>query len=111
MSEHEHNHSHNHEHGDDCGCGHDHSHDEEIVVAFSDEEGNEKEMVLVQTFDVGEEVYALLLERNNPEADGFILRLEEEDGETVLVNIEEEAEWERVEAAYNELVAAQSEEE
>lgn len=106
MSEHEHNH--NHAHGDHAG--HDHSEDEEIVVAFSDEDGNEKEMVLVQTFDVGEDVYALLLERNNPEADGFILRLEEEDGETVLVNIEEEEEWTKVEAAYNELVAAQGEE-
>ncbi|CAM3308746.1 MULTISPECIES: DUF1292 domain-containing protein [Saccharibacillus] len=106
MSEHEHNH--NHAHGDHAG--HDHSEDEEIVVAFSDEDGNEKEMVLVQTFDVGEDVYALLLERNNPEADGFILRLEEEDGETVLVNIEEEEEWAKVEAAYNELVAAQGEE-
>lgn len=107
MSEHENNH--NHVHGDHSG--HDHSEDEEIVVAFSDEDGNEKEMVLVQTFDVGEDVYALLLERSNPEADGFILRLEEEDGETVLVNIEEEAEWAKVEAAYNELIAAQSEQE
>ncbi|MXO80742.1 DUF1292 domain-containing protein, partial [Paenibacillus sp. OT2-17] len=47
----------------------------------------------------------LLLERGNPEADGIILRMEEENEEMVLYNIEDEDEWKRVEAAYSELVA------
>ncbi|WP_223066426.1 DUF1292 domain-containing protein [Paenibacillus caui] len=101
---------HKHEHGEACGCGHDHDHEhEEFVLTLTDEEGNEVEMALVETFDVGENVYALLLERNNPEADGIILRLEEQEEEMVLLNIEDEAEWARVEEAFNELVAAQDE--
>lgn len=100
MSDHKH---------DDCGCGHDHSHDhehEEFVLTLTDENGKEVEMVLVETFNCDDRVYALLLERNNPEADGVILRIEEEDEEMVLYNIEDEAEWERVQQAYEELVAA-----
>lgn len=101
---------HKHEHDEACGCGHDHDHDhehEEFVLTLTDEKGNDVEMVLVETFDVGEKLYALLLERENPGADGVILRMEEEDEEMVLYNIEDEEEWNAVEAAYNELVAAQ----
>ncbi len=95
---------HNHEHGEACGCGHDHEH-EEFVLTLTDENGKDVEMVLVETFDVEEKIYALLLERNNPEADGIILRMEEENEEMVLYNIEDEEEWAKVEAAYNELVS------
>ncbi|GAB6929691.1 hypothetical protein JCM10914A_36740 [Paenibacillus sp. JCM 10914] len=98
---------HKHEHGDACGHDHDHDHDhEEVVLTLTDEEGKEVEMVFVESFDVGEKQYALLLERGNPEADGVILRMEEENEEVVLYNIEDEAEWNEVEAAYNEMVAA-----
>ncbi|MBP1904451.1 uncharacterized protein YrzB (UPF0473 family) [Paenibacillus turicensis] len=101
---------HNHEHGEACGCGHDHGHDhdhehEEFVLTLTDEHGNDVEMVLVETFDVADKLYALLLERNNTEADGIILRLEEENEEMMLYNIEDEAEWALVEEAYNKLVA------
>ncbi|ANS75039.1 hypothetical protein AWM70_10845 [Paenibacillus yonginensis] len=99
---------HNHVHGENCDHDHDHEH-EEFVLTLTDEEGNDVEMVLVETFDVADNVYALLLERNNPEADGIILRLEEQDEEMVLTNIEDEEEWARVEEAYNELVSAQDE--
>lgn len=101
-----------HNHDDNCGCGHDHSHDhehEEFVLTLTDENGKEVEMVLVETFNCDDRVYALLLERSNPEADGVILRIEEEEEEMVLYNIEDEAEWDRVQEAYNELVAAHEE--
>lgn len=114
MSEHNHDHDHDHSHSHSHSHSHDHDHDhdhdhehEEFVLTLTDEEGNDVEMVLVETFDVGEKVYALLLERNNPEADGIILRLEEQDEEMVLLNIEDEEEWARVEEAYNELVSSQ----
>lgn len=101
--DHNHNHDHHHHHHDH---DHDHDHDhEEFVLTLTDEDGNDVEMVLVETFDIGEQVYALLLDRNNPEADGVILRMEEENEEMVLYNIEDEEEWARVEEAYNELVA------
>lgn len=89
MSDHEHHHD-EHEH-------------EDIVVTMTDEDGNEREMVLAFTFDVEEQVYAVLLDYNDPEEEGVIMRLEEEDGDTVLVNIEDDEEWERVVSIYNEL--------
>ncbi|ANF97651.1 DUF1292 domain-containing protein [Paenibacillus bovis] len=99
-------------HVHDENCNHDHEHDhehEEFVLSLTDEEGNDVEMVLVETFDVGEKLYALLLERGNPEADGYIMRLEEEEDGMVLENIEDEAEWQAVEQAYAELVAESEE--
>jgi len=97
-----------HVHDENSNHDHDHEHDE-FVLSLTDEEGNDVEMVLVETFDVGEKLYALLLERGNPEADGYIMRLEEEDDGMVLENIEDEAEWKAVEQAYAELVAESEE--
>ncbi len=101
-----------HVHDENCNHDHDHEHDhehDEFVLSLTDEEGNDVEMVLVETFDVGEKLYALLLERGNPEADGYIMRLEEEEDGMVLENIEDEAEWKAVEQAYAELVAESEE--
>lgn len=98
MSEHKH---------DDCGCGHDHDHDHEHEAIFelTDEDGNIHEMVMVYQFESDQQAYAVLLDRNDPEADGIIFRIEEEDGEAFLVNIEDEDEWNKVVAIYNEIVA------
>ncbi|HUC93348.1 MAG TPA: DUF1292 domain-containing protein [Paenibacillus sp.] len=100
-----------HKHGDDCGCGHDHDHDhehEEHVFLVEDEEGNEREMVMVYTFESEEKVYAVLLDRNDPEADGVIFRIEEENDEAFLVGIEDDAEWDRVTRIYEEIAQQES---
>ncbi len=95
-----------HVHDENCNHDHDHDHEhEELTLTLTDEDGNDVEMVLVETFDVGDKLYALLLERGNPEADGYIMRLEEEEDGMVLANIEDEAEWKAVEKAYEELVS------
>jgi uncharacterized protein YrzB (UPF0473 family) len=94
---------HNHNHGDDCGCGHDHDHDEEVFVV-TDQDGNEHEMVMVYTFEVKEQAYAVLLDRNEPESDGVIFRIEEENEEAFLASIEDEEEWNRVVKVYEELM-------
>ncbi|CAJ1314338.1 DUF1292 domain-containing protein [Paenibacillus sp. PK4536] len=94
-----------HVHDENCNHDHDHDHEaEEYVLTLTDDEGNDVEMVLVETFDVGEKLYALLLERGNPEADGYIMRLEEEEDGFELQNIEDEKEWAAVEKAYGELI-------
>lgn len=98
-------HKHDHVHGPDCD--HDHEHGEDIFVV-TDENGKEHEMVMVYTFESQEQAYAVLLDRNDPEADGVIFRIEEEDEEAYLVNIEDEAEWERVVTIYNEIVAQET---
>lgn len=95
---------HNHVH--DENCNHDHDHEPQVLV-FEDENGQEIEMILVQTFDVDGKGYAVFVERNNPEEDGLILRFEEEGDEVSLYQIEDEDEWNRVEAVFNQMVEEQ----
>ncbi|MFF2484195.1 DUF1292 domain-containing protein [Paenibacillus sp. NPDC058071] len=99
-----------HQHDENCGCGHDHDHDhEEHVFIVADDEGQEREMVMVYTFESENNAYAVLLDRNDPEADGVIFRFEEEDGESFLVGIEDDAEWDRVTAIYEEIARVENE--
>jgi uncharacterized protein YrzB (UPF0473 family) len=98
-------HKHDHEHGPDSDNDHEHGED---VFVVTDENGKEHEMVMVYTFESQEQAYAVLLDRNDPEADGVIFRIEEENDEAFLVNIEDEAEWERVVTIYNEIVAQET---
>lgn len=94
-----------HQHGDNCGCGDDH---EEDVFILTDEDGNEHEMVIVYTFETQDKAYAVLLDRNEPESDSVIFRIEEEDEESFLVNIEDDAEWEHVTAVYEQILVTES---
>ncbi|SEB43304.1 DUF1292 domain-containing protein [Paenibacillus sp. GP183] len=103
MSDHEHNHS----HGPDSD--HDSEQGEDVFVV-TDENGKEHEMVMVYTFESQDHAYAVLLDRNDPDADGVIFRIEEENEEAFLVNIEDEAEWERVVTIYNEIIAQETDE-
>lgn len=98
---------HNHVHGPDCD--HDHEHEEEMFLV-TDEEGVEHEMVIVYTFESQDKAYAVLLDRNDPEADGVIFRIEEENDDAYLIGIEDEEEWNRVAAIYNEVVAQEGNE-
>jgi uncharacterized protein YrzB (UPF0473 family) len=101
VSDHEHNHS----HGPDSD--HDPENGEDVFVV-TDENGKEHEMVMVYTFESQDHAYAVLLDRNDPDADGVIFRIEEENEEAFLVNIEDEAEWERVVTIYNEIIAQET---
>lgn len=79
----------------------------EQTFMIPDEQGNETEMVLVYTFESDEQTYAVLLEKNNLEADGVIFRIEEDNDEAFLVSIQDDEEWERVVSVYNEEVEGQ----
>src|SRR5690606_17698655 len=94
-----------HVHDDNCGCGEDH---EDHVFVVTDEQGNEHEMVLVYTFESENKAYAVLLDRNDPEADGVIFRIEEEEDSAFLVGIDDEEEWDRVAAIYAEIANQQN---
>ncbi|MFB9325372.1 DUF1292 domain-containing protein [Paenibacillus aurantiacus] len=96
-----------HQHDDNCGCGEDHEHEEHVFVV-TDEEGTEREMVMVYTFESEEQAYAVLIDRNDPEADGVIFRIEEENDEAFLVGIEDDAEWDRVTRIYDEIAAREN---
>ncbi|RAP76524.1 DUF1292 domain-containing protein [Paenibacillus montanisoli] len=96
------------DHVHDENCNHDHDHEEHVFLV-TDEEGIEREMVMVFTFESEDQVYSVLLDRNDPEADGVIFRIEEEDGEAFLVGIEDDAEWERVTKIYEEIARSENE--
>ncbi|MEB3102955.1 DUF1292 domain-containing protein [Ferviditalea candida] len=96
-----------HQHdGNDIGHEHD---EEEHVFILTDEEGQEHEMVMVYTFETEGTAYAVLLDRNDIEAEGVIFRIEEEGEEAYLVNIEDDEEWERVVSIYNQIAEEQEE--
>lgn len=85
-----------------CGCGN----DEEYVetVKLVDENGQEREFAIITVFELEEKEYAVLVACDEANEEGVILRLEEEDGEEYLVDIEDDEEWGKVVAAYEELV-------
>ena len=98
-----------HQHDENCAHDHDHEDQEEHVFLVEDEEGKEREMVMVYTFESENQGYAVLLDRNDPESDGVIFRIEEENDEAYLVGIEDDAEWDRVTAIYEEIAEKQNE--
>jgi len=91
-----------HQHDENCGCGEDHEHEEHVFIIANDE-GEEREMVMVYTFESEDMMYAVLLDRQDPEQDGVIFRVEEENEEAFLVGIEDDEEWNRVQAIYEEI--------
>jgi uncharacterized protein YrzB (UPF0473 family) len=90
--------------------------DEMDIILLYDEEGNETEFEVVATLELDENEYAILLPRDDerdPDAEeveeAYILRIEQdEDGEDVLVGIEDEEELNAVIEAYEELVKEES---
>lgn len=93
-----------HEHNHDCGCGCEHEHErEENFVTLIDEEGNEEvfEVLAVEEIDGG--YYAALFPVNDEEEDEesdeatfVVLKIEDKDGEELLMPVEDEDEFNRV---------------
>ena len=86
------------------------------LILLYDEDGNETEFEVVATLEVDENEYAILLPRDDerdPEVDevdeAYILRIEkDENGEDVLIGIDDEEELNMVIEAYEELVKEES---
>lgn len=86
------------------------------MIVLYDEDGNETEFEVVATLEVEDNEYAILLPRDDdrdPEAEivdeAYVLRIEQdENGEDILVGIEDEEELNMVIDAYEELVKEES---
>ncbi len=91
--------------------------EEENIVVLTDEEGNEHEFSLIRVIEVDDAEYAILLpltaEEDGEEEEGeegeegevIILKiLTDENGEEVLVDIEDDEEWEKVADACQEIL-------
>ena len=66
------------------------------VFTLTDEEGKEEQFELIGQCTYGEAVYYALVSLEGSEEEYVILRLEEEDGETILVTVDDDDEWEKV---------------
>jgi uncharacterized protein YrzB (UPF0473 family) len=86
------------------------------IILLYDEDCNETEFEVVATLELDENEYAILLPRDDardPDAEeveeAYILRIEQdENGEDVLVGIEDEEELNAVIDAYEELIKEES---
>jgi len=83
--------------------------EEEPVFVVQDEDGVEREMVPACTFDYDGNDYVVLIDRNDGDADGLILRIEQDGEEIVLANIEDDDEWDAVMRIYEEMLGSEEE--
>lgn len=77
---------------------------EKNIVKLIDENGVEIEFEVVVTFEIEDDEYAVLFSTNEEEEEAYILRIEaDDDGDMILVNIEDQGEFDDVVAAYEAL--------
>ncbi len=76
---------------------HDHDHDLELdIIVLVDEDDTEHTFTVLEYVEIEEQVYAVLLPEENPEEGAFIFRVEvDENGEEILMDIEDDEEFER----------------
>lgn len=79
------------------------------VVVLNDDEGNEHEFMHLATLEVEGNSYFVLLpveetEEDDDEAEAIILKVgKDEDGEDMLMDVEDDEEWEKVADAWEEM--------
>jgi uncharacterized protein YrzB (UPF0473 family) len=78
---------------------------EEDLVVLVDEDDHEHTFQVIETFELNGQEYAVLFPWEEEEEDSaVVLRIVEENGEDMLYDIEDDAEWEAVAAYWNEHV-------
>ena len=97
-----------HNHECECGCGHDHEHEaEDLFVTLTLENGEDVECEVVAIFPVGEKQYIAVTPTDEKSEDLFFFRLEpdeEDEEESILVDIEDDEELEVAVDAFEELM-------
>ena len=87
-----------------CGCGHDHEEDFDVqLVTLIDEDGNEQDFEVIEIFEVDGKEYVAIAPPLGEEDDDevMVFRLEVDgNGEELLHDIEDDAEWDKVADAY-----------
>lgn len=89
--------------------------DEEEVITLTDEDGEDHDFVFLDVIQVDEKEYAVLMpadgDGDEDEDDAVILRMEtDENGESALVAIEDDDEWQKVLDAWEQLGGEDDEE-
>lgn len=77
----------------------------ESTIVLIDEDGNEVNFEIIDVIEFEGKHYAILLpEEELEDESALVFKIDEEDGEDILREIEDDAEWERVVAHWNLLV-------
>lgn len=97
-----------------CDCGNpEHDHEEAGIVTLVDEDGKEHDFVFIDSVEVEGQEYAVLspLTEEEEESDeAIILKITQDDnGDDILVDIEDDEEWEKVADAWQEMIEAEEE--
>lgn len=72
---------------------------DDTIYTLTDEEGNEEEFALLGSAELEDKIYLALIpakDIDKADAEFVILRQEKEDGEDVLVTIDDDDEYERI---------------
>lgn len=90
-------------HGNGCGCG---CEEESEVITLIDEDGEEKNFSVIDILELDGSEYAILLPVDEESDEAIILKFAEDDqGNEILVDIEDDEEWEKVADAWEEMIA------
>ncbi len=110
MSDNEKNKCHCNEHGEGCDC----EGGEDEILTLIDEDGQERDFIIIEVLGVEDKEYAILLPLEQAEAsdnedeeddEAIILRFDlDEEGNEFLVDIEDDEEWQRVADAWESTV-------
>ncbi len=88
------------------------------IIVLNDDEGNEHEFMHLETLELEGSTYYVLLpvdeteDEDDEEAEAIILKLgKDENGEDMLMDIEDDEEWEKVADAWDEMEEDEEEDE
>lgn len=78
---------------------------EDGIITLLDEEGQEHDFELINILEVEDNEYVVLLSPEDNATEAFVLRkTEDEEGNDLLVDIEDEEEWQKVADAWEALM-------
>lgn len=85
--------------------------EEDEVVTLVDEEGAEHDFTVIDIIEVKGAEYAIMLPVDEENNEAIILKFsKDEDDNELLVDIEDDEEWEKVSDAWEEMIAEEEEE-
>ncbi|PKM66388.1 MAG: DUF1292 domain-containing protein [Firmicutes bacterium HGW-Firmicutes-2] len=96
--------------GDDCGCGHDHEDHHHDTITLTMENNEQVECAVLGIFEVEDQEYVALLPEDSEDVFIYIYK-EDENGEIELENIESQEDFDKISAAFLEIMENEEEEE
>lgn len=88
------------EHDNGCDCG-----EQDEIITLIDDNGEEKDFTVIDILEVDGSEYAILLPLDEESDEAIILKFTEDaEGNEVLIDIENDEEWEKVADAWEDVM-------